>query len=245
MRSCRVALLGALAACSTPAGLSDYGRRDIDRPYTLPADVNTWITYAPIRYIGPDKDADPGDEAADSKIVTSVPMPVGYEISLGSRVTLEAAVIPLGVRVQLARSDRHLFGVRAGSSLLGFTRADGGIVGGGVWGFHRALLGRSWALETTAGESYVYREETPNYVDVGLTTGPRGQLTDTLSVRPRISVTARREDGDFSTVVPFGADLNWNLHRRWSVNLDYAGNLEQLGYSRTGHLGRLKVILYW
>lgn len=241
-----------LAACTAPAGLADYPRRQIERPYTLPDDVNTWSTVTtPLGYTGPGSSASGVDEP-DTPLPESdeegtfswpIPLPIFYEFSLTDRVTLEGAGLPLGLRVQLAHTDRHLIGARA--FVLGFGYlSDHGVVVAQVSSlFHRYRLGEHWALESTAGVQTVLRSRTGADADALLEVGPRVQLGDRVSLRPRAGLVFDVDAPQLA--IPLGLGVIWSLHCRWDLSGSYTARSKALGYGRESHLASFDAKLYW
>ena len=233
--------------------LTRYRARDIDKPYTLPADMNTWVTVAAGGYVGPletepDPTPDPDDpepSANEGQWVAPVPLPVGYEISLGSRVTLEGFGPPLGLRAQISKSDRQLWGVRTGPTVMRFTSVEGFVMGMATTVFHRYRLRPNWALVSRTGVTYVYRENESDSVVGSVSTGPLHQLSDDLSVRPFGAINTIERDGQMSASLSFGGEAGYNFNRRWRAELLYRGHLDELGFARTSHVAATSVVYFW
>ncbi len=253
--SVALALAVAVVGCHRypePESLATYHQRDIDRPYTLPADVNTWFTLAAGGYLGPEEDeaiADspdqPMDEAAGGEWVAPVPLPIGFEFSLGSRVTVEAFAVPLAVRAAIAESDAHTWGVRAGPSRILFSSSDGFVADVDVDLYHRWRLGRDIALVTTTGTSYTFRELATDTLGLAVEAGPLAQLSDDLSARPYARVGGRYRDGSYGLNLSVGGEAGYRLNRRWRVDVDVASGFRRLGFSRTAHVGLGRLVYFW
>ncbi|MCP4445855.1 MAG: hypothetical protein GY811_11005 [Myxococcales bacterium] len=234
-----------VASCSSPRGLDTFPTRDIDRPYTLPADVNTWSmpTITAFR---------PAHDGVESEFLPPIPLPIFYSISLTETLTLDAALIPSSLRYQAYRGDDHLIGIAAGVGLPSYSSVRGGLVlplHTSV--FHRVHLAKWIALETSAGASLLIRTDDREGWRGSATTGPRLQLTDRLSFRPSAaagvgkadSVFVSDDDDGVEPLINTGAHIGWNLHSRWRLALDYV--LFGLLDDHLTHTGAFTVTLYW
>ena len=259
VRSCSVALvLIAGIACRAPDGLATYPTRDIDRPYTLPDDVDTWTTRATgsyeaatrFRFVqAPDRPLR-GEDVAD--VTPPVPLPFGYELSLSSRITLVGFILPIALRIQLLHDATSTLGMVVAVTPIRIGGArDEDEIGGALFLDHRLRLGRDVALESSIGGGASIVERTPDDAHLSVSVGPRVQLTDRVSVRPSIAFEWSKRTrwwdatviGDHPVHVPLRLDAHWNLHRRWSAGLGYeAGTISQ---APDRHEASARATYYW
>lgn len=251
-RARRILLALALASCGPPAGLATHPRRDIDQPYTLPADVNTWKTFARGGYSPVPEDAH--GTTRSTPWVAPSPLPFGYEFSLGSKVTLEGFIIPIGLRAELFNDGTDVVGVRGLFFWHGYD-AEGLFYESLVSVFHRRRAGSNWALESSVeaeayrlGHQWVEDGELRRDVHARRTVsagvGPRVQLTETLSLRPSLALTARRSPDATHVGVPLQANVGWRFHCRWHLTAATGVDLTELA-DDPAVVGNAALTWYW
>ena len=170
----------ALVACTARIALKDYPRSRIDRPYTLPAGVDTWTTAATGSYVR---------DNYGSNTLVPVPWPLNWGLSLSDTWTLELNPVPLAISHELLRTDDHLLGARLSWS-LGFG-SEGVLLGPSLRMDHRIRLGRTWAWGTAVSGGITRWTNQPSWGwSVGLGTGPIWQVTDTVALQPVVGLGA-------------------------------------------------------
>jgi hypothetical protein len=237
-----VALPCLVAACAAPHGLRDYPRRTIDRPYTLPAGTRSLSAGYGVRYTGPGRQRhvsapdQPIPPRAEAELEQVIRPPVVWDLALTPRLTLTVlAILPVGVRAELMRSERHQLGATLGLVSAGGSSIEGAFAEGTVAVFDRARLGRDLALESYAAVDYLYRERRGDAMEVTVSAGPRLQLSDAISLRPSAGAIVEVETSEADLRAFVDAHADWNFHCRWDAALYYSASPSALGYARSRH----------
>lgn len=239
-----------LSACASRPELTKYPRTQIERPYTLPQGVSTWKTITPFGFFS--------DRTGDA-FLPPIPVPLFWQQSLSDNWTLNWTPLPLSVSHQLHYSKDSVWGVTFGSG-LGWANSYGFVLAPSLTLYQRQRLGEKVAWETEPDLSAQYHTKgSPWDWSLGLSTGPRFQLTDTLSLSPKVGIAVERgyhntlSLADVSitpeittqTTFPLSLHGSWSFHRQWDLNAGYT--FYRLGYSNdySAHVGVLSLIHYW
>jgi hypothetical protein len=173
-------LMFVAMGCASGPELDRYTRREIERPYTLPQGVASWHIPTVFGHIR---------DNSSSNTIPPIPFPLLWEQSLSDDWNLIWAPLPLGVSHQFSNTVESRVGF---SAFAGFSYST-------VQGFrfsptlsfdYRHRFSNELALDLTPsftpdipftkGEEFRW--------SAGLTTGPLFQLTDTLALKPNVSL---------------------------------------------------------
>jgi hypothetical protein len=211
----------ALVACTARIALKDYPRSRIDRPYTLPAGVDTWTTAATGSYVR---------DNYGSNTLVPVPWPLNWGLSLSDTWTLELNPVPLAISHELLRTDDHLLGARLSWS-LGFG-SEGVLLAPSLRMDHRIRLGRTWAWGTAVSGGITRWTNQPSWGwSVGLGTGPIWQVTDTVALQPVVGLGVARTHlllpgfpltHVAQVVAPLGMNATFSVARQWDFDASFS-----------------------
>jgi len=236
--------LFAFVACTARTALKDYPRSRIDRPYTLPAGVDTWTTSAVGSYAS--------DNYGSNNFVP-VPWPLNWGVSLSDTWTLELSPLPLAVSHELLRTEDQLLGARL-SCGLGFG-SEGVLVFPTVRIDHRVRLARRWAWGSDASVGVTRWTNQPSWGwSAGIASGPIWQVTDTFALQPVVSVSLARSQlllpglplaQTARVLVPLGLDATFSVGRQW--DLDAGFSYDRIGRTNgyTAYSGSLALTHFW
>ena len=238
-----LAALGSVA-CTAGAGLSGYPRSQIDRPYTLPAGVDSWATRAAGTYAR--------DDLRSSTFVP-VPWPLFWGHSLSDDWTLGFTPLPSAISRQLVRTDDQLLGATLAWG-LGFG-SEGLLIAPSLTIAHRVRLSRSWAWTTAvSGSAWHWTDQTGWGWGAAVGAGPLLQVTEAFSVQPGIALSVARTNLLFSGLplmpaarltVPLDLEGRLSLTRQWDVDavFSYDGIGYENGYRR--YTASLALVHFW
>jgi hypothetical protein len=244
MRSVFALVAFALQACAAGTALSSYPRRQIDRPYTLPAGVDALGSG-----IG-------GSVAHDNNGGPTVFLglrPISWSVSLSDDWMLDFNPVPSAISYQFVRTDDQLLGATL-SWGLGFG-SEGVLITPALSVAHRMRLARSWAWSTVASGRLSRWTEQPRWGwSAAVVTGPLWQVTDTFSLQPAIAVSVARTNLLLSGLpmlqtarltVPFGLAASLSLARQWDIDasVSYNGIGYPNGYG--AYEGSLAFVHFW
>lgn len=221
-----VVSISILVACATPQRLENYPLSEIDRPYTLPEDVNSWGTYLTGVF----------DRSNLKSTHGFAIFPFNWEQGLSDRLTLVWSPLPLQVRYQAYRDSVSFLGIYF--NLLGPTYARGYDFN---WSptlhlTYRRKLTSIFALQgTLIGEPEVKSKQAVGNGTSGLQLATWFQVVERLAVAfkphflwesgdPRSRYFGelppdRSEKSRF--LFPISAEIEGVLSRRWQVNFEY------------------------
>ena len=238
-------VLFACVACTAGTALKDYPRSRIDRPYTLPAGVDTWTTNAAGSY---------ARDNYGSNNLFPVPWPLNWGVSLSDTWTLELSPLPLGVAHELLRTEDQLLGARL-SWDLGFG-SEGVLVAPTLHVDHRVRLGRRWAWGSGASAGVKRWTDQPRWGwwSAGISTGPIWQVTDNFALLPIFSVSVARTQvllpglplaQTSQLLVPLGLEANFSVGRQW--DLDAGFSFDRIGRANgyTAYTGSMALTHFW
>ncbi|MEI8347068.1 MAG: hypothetical protein WCG27_06355 [Pseudomonadota bacterium] len=229
-----------LIGCAASPNLTNYPRRQIDRPFNLPEGMNSFSTIGIFQ-----RDThEPlfGPRYSENHWLPLFPST--WQKSFSSRWGRSFSLLPptLLAMYQIKADEKMVCGLNFGIS-SSYSTADGFYWGLSTSYYHRQLLNRSWALEFAP--TLMLRESTSSNNKkklrplVILPTGGLHQLTETLALRAGIiptwwherrlkSVEASlnnssyetKEDWDYKWrfVLPLYTEINWSASRRWDIS---------------------------
>ena len=241
-------LLTALAALTLTAcaGSPSLPERRIDRPYTLPVDTRELTVGFSYRT----------EQSHAAARDTDWNIPTGLSVPINENWTWDVLT---SVRYQIHHDTNDTLGVRFGAASLGYTSFRGYFLEPLASLYYRRNLGRSLAVESALGGSYLWTEHLKyDPFRIFLRVAPVVQLDDSKAFAPRILVERERNyglfinDDDFVSpgygtefVFPVGADFSWRFSPQWEGVLDYA--YHGLGYKNgyRAQVGSLLVRHFW
>ncbi len=241
-----------LAACAAGPELAKYPRAEIDRPYTLPKGVAAWQTLLPYSFA---KDA-----SGFRTLPPVIPVPLFWKSSLSDNVTLNWVPLPLLFSFQLDYSDKQLIGVDAGVGGGYASGSVGAIIEPVASVFYRRKLTKTIAAEAKfAGDFTYWTGSKESFWDIGLTLGPRFQLSEVFSLRPAAEIQLSYANFQLINPVlvgvlppkttmfrlPLKLSLSWSISRQWDLGFNYVyqGIGEPNRYSN--HSGALSATHFW
>ncbi len=216
------------AGCASKTNLAEkYPLSEIDRPYTLPYSVDSWnIWLIPVEN-------------------SVLPHPLIWEMSLSDDFSVVWVPLPLGIKWQIHREEKHRLGASAMYLLLGGT-ADVD---------YRYRLAQDWALNLnynvsefdtlilkihlstfSAGPLYQFTQKFAGKISFSKFSGyvSAGILTNAiLSSFGSVTSNSRTYfDGEGANL-----DLYYSFNHQWNLNLGISMmNIDSVGSSASGKL---------
>lgn len=130
-----VLCVAAVHACAARTALNDYRRAVIDRPFTLPAGVDSFH----VGILG-------GYARDDFNSAGRAGAPVGWDLSLSDDSTLHLSPLQLGISRQMVRTEDSWLGATLGFGVG--ARSEGVLLSPNLGLAHRIRLTRSVAWST-------------------------------------------------------------------------------------------------
>src|SRR5438093_3815447 len=227
----------AVHACAARTALYDYRRAVIDRPFTLPAGVDSFH----VGILG-------GYARDDFNSAGRAGAPVGWDLSLSDDSTLHLSPLQLGISRQMVRTEDSWlgatlgFGVGAGS--------EGVLLSPNLGLAHRIRLTRSVAWSTAvAGRLSRWTDQPAWGWSATLAGGPLWQVTEAVALQPLVGVSVGRSnlllrdlplDRTSRVTFPLVLGATFSVARQWDVQtaLAYEGIGYEGGYRAfTGTVG--------
>lgn len=219
-----------LAAC---AGNPSLPSRQIDQPYTLPADTREFYFGAGFVHVKKGKEAS-----------TRLLLPLSWHLPQGDNWTWELLT---AVRHQFYRTPTQTAGLRFGVDSLGYSTTSGWIIDPLASLYYKQLYSPNFALEHTLGGNYTIRTKRSDWNGwrAFLKNSAIFQLSDSTAISP--GVTLAMEQEYFSSTVlrviylpedralftvPLDLKFSWRLGLQWEsvTRYEFDGIGHTLGF---------------
>jgi hypothetical protein len=212
-------LSGLSISCTSTPKASDYPKRYIDQPYTLPEGIDIWGSVGGVFY-----------EKSNGKEYSwplPVPIPLYWEHSLNENLTLEIPALPIGLRWKITSDSTSEMGLHI-SWGFGYGTSSGLSLFPSASMFYKILIDKDHAftLSPHIGYSYYGRNTEKNYFNEALTFGYLIQLNDANAIQPRIILSS--SDYNKKVYIPLELFYSYRMSQTWQFESTY--NYSGIGY---------------